>query len=369
MLPADEVPVTAGANRALAAPAALPVADGIAPVPTEHVLLMVVHLPLPSAKRRLAALPFAMEEYLSEPLERLHFALGQALGDQRYLAAAVAKDQMRAWVDLLEADGAGTAALVPDVLTVPVPNAGEWMVVTAGERALVRTADGAGFATRTAMLPVYWEQAGRPAPVAGAGAALPEALPVVETLLLPVTPVAEGRPTLDLRQGAFAPPRPRLALAGMARHWRSAAFVTAAGLAAHGAVAAADTLALVALSAKARAETQALVAAALPAGGAAGGDLADRAASLLPDTAAPRPPTFLPRLSAIAGALARAGAPVRLDRLTWAEQEDAFLLAIDVGDRAEADRLASALRAAGFQVTARLPLRRPDGLGVEMVVR
>ncbi|MGB3721205.1 MAG: type II secretion system protein GspL, partial [Pacificimonas sp.] len=102
-------------------------------VPSEHVLLLPVDLPLPGARQRAEALPFALEAQLGAPIETMHIAMGEALGGVRYLGAAVRLDLMRRWTTML-ADMQGDEAalpLVPDATTLPIPALG-WLVRRAG---------------------------------------------------------------------------------------------------------------------------------------------------------------------------------------------------------------------------------------------
>ena len=97
MRPAHEAIVTAGSSAMGAPDLEAPRADGVwtlagdrliivdasGPatilVPTEQVRLLAVDLPLANHAKRLAALPFAIEDKIAEPLENVHIALGKEL--------------------------------------------------------------------------------------------------------------------------------------------------------------------------------------------------------------------------------------------------------------------------------------------------
>jgi general secretion pathway protein L len=376
MRPAREVPVTVASGCDARQRVAVAIVAGLALVPTEHVLLVALHLPLASARRRREALPFAMEEFVSEPLETLHFVLGEAVGQQRYLAAATSQETMRTWLSALAEQGVTGAALVPDVITVPVPEEGHWTVLCEGERALVRTADGGGFATRLERLPSFWAHAGRPGIRAPHDAALPADLPVERMSLAPIDLAPGKRPPIDLRQGAFAQwraaPAPGHSAQGTARtlisgHWRRVAFLTAAGLAAHGAIAAADTLALTSIARQTKAETEDLIAMARP-GAYLGGDLVDTAASLLPETEQ-RPAPFLPLLASATRAMGSNGAAIRFESLDWSDADQSLRVRLHLPDAATLDSLRARLRTQGLGVDAKLPVRTAEGYLVDMVLR
>jgi general secretion pathway protein L len=129
---------------------------------------------------------------------------------------------MAAWVAAAADAGIADAAIMPDALALPVPGAGRWNVRRESDgRILVRTPEGSGFAAMEALFVALWTAAGKP--TCDEVADTEEGIPIV----------------LDLRQGDFARPRQGLSATG-----RRVAIVAAAGLIAHGAIAAADTVAL-----------------------------------------------------------------------------------------------------------------------------
>jgi general secretion pathway protein L len=273
-------------------------------VPGEDVLLLAVDLPIASRRHRMEALPFAIEDRIAEPLDAVHIAIGAQLSPNRYLAAVVKHARMREWIERAEAEGFGHLPLVPDPLSLPVPSPGHWSVDVRGDRAIVRNGDGTGFATPLSLLSLAWEAAGKPICMSF-GEPLPETFSA-----LPQTPDAGvSRETpLDLCQGEYAHRR-KMAI------WQRAAIIACAGLAAHGAIAAADTAALRSIAADRRAETQALVAAVAP-GAAASGDPAAAVADMLPAAGA-APGVFLPMLARASVAISPLAPGVTLRALSF----------------------------------------------------
>ena len=105
-------------------------------------------LALPSRKRSTwaRAVPFALEDYLVEDIETLHFALGGAV-DGGYLPVAIVdRTLLSAWLETCDQAGLTLAAVVPDPLLLPWQN-DEWSVLLEARRALVRTGRWEGFAT------------------------------------------------------------------------------------------------------------------------------------------------------------------------------------------------------------------------------
>ncbi len=270
-------------------------------VRTEHILLLAVELPpIASIARRRAALPFAIEERIAEPLDDVHVALGEAIGDNVYLVGVVRHDLMRQWVDRIERAELVYASIIPDALALPRPGAGSWAVDLAGERVMVRSPDGTGFAAPAALLEQAWQAAGEPACVAY-GDPLPPQMHAA-TLELDAEPLAERLllPALDLRQGRYAPPRRPISAI-----WRRIAIVAAAGALAHSAIAVADTIALQNIADQREAEVR-LLATTMQPSLVVGEDINAVVAELTPDGPIAAPSLFLPMLSRVGSALGTA---------------------------------------------------------------
>lgn len=307
-------------------------------VPSEAVRLLAVDLPLPSAARRIAALPFAVEDRIAEPLDQVHIALGAELAPRRYLVAVVAHTTMAAWVEMADAAGLAHAALVPDALALPRPEEG-WTAEHAGGRALVRVADGTGFAAPAALLPAAWEAAGRP-PVQADGDPLPAPVEATPTTLSPVADRLLS-PPVDLRQGLYARrrrPLPRIA--------RRLATVLGAAIAAHIVIAAADGLMLRAIAERRAEETRVLLAQKAP-GVPFGEDLRTTVADLIPP-AAGAPSAFGPGLARLGSALAPLGAVTARSLLF---ENDRLVMELETADPGLAARARAVLASGGVAGT------------------
>ncbi len=314
-------------------------------VPGEAVRLLAVDLPLPSRAKRLAALPFAIEDLIADPIDSLHLALGAEIAPGRYLAGVVRHEAMAGWVALAEEAGLGAAAIVPDVLALPRPEQG-WAVDQRGARALVRASDGTGFAIAAALLRPAWEAAGRP-PVTSLGEALPDDMAVTSGReVAPADPAA----TLDLRQGAYA--ARRVALPNL---WRRFAMIMAVGAAAHATIAIADTVMLRSIADRREAEARAAAALAGP-GVPIGEDLVTSVTGLLPSGPGAPPPAFLQLLSRVSGALGPLSGGMSVRAMNFAG--NVLTIDLDGGDAGLPGRIEAALRGAG--VAGRVT-RSPDG--------
>lgn len=329
-------------------------------VPSEQVLILAVTLPPMSATRRREALRFAIEDRIAEPLGEVHVALGAEVGANVHLAGVVRHAVMRQWLEIIQRAGLDHVSLVPDALALPVPEGESWSISLSGDRACVRAADATGFALPRAGLEAAWVADGQPActsfgeplpaPLAGVQVARDGAL--VETLLA-------DRP-LDLRQGIYAAPR-----AAINPLWRRAALVTAAGLLAHGLIAAADTAALSHTAAQRQSEARALAATLRP-----GMPVDDELSAALADDegqANVQPGAFRPLLWLTANALAGVDRRTGWRSLTFDGDRRTLTIDIDSTDPAELNRAAGALSRAGAVMQSEAAgLGRPGG---RLVVR
>ncbi|HWK35534.1 type II secretion system protein GspL [Sphingomonas sp.] len=333
-------------------------ADGPATllVPTEAVRLIAADLPIASRAKRLAALPFAVEDLIAEPVESVHLALGAEIAPKRYLVGVVGRVRMAAWVAAADAAGLGAAALVPDALALPLPDAGGWAVGLEPARAVVRSADGTGFAIPAAMLRTAWEGAGRP-PATGYGDALPEEMGAAGADL-GADSVAERlrAPALDLRQGDYAVRRRRVPGVG-----RRLALIVGLGVLAHTGIAAADTLMLRRIADTRADDLRTLVATKAPGANLSGDDLAGTVADLIPRAAAGGDNPFLPLATRVSTALApMAGSvPVKTMRFSGG----VLTIAVDSSDPALAARINAALREGGVDATV---AARGDGITITL---
>lgn len=313
-------------------------------VPSEQVLISVVHLPLKALRERVTALPFALEDQVAEPLGSLHFALGTEVSEYRHICGAVRHSVMAAWVEKLEANGLLDAFVVPDALVLPMPKEGGWSVQRSDERTLVRTSDGAGFACQISMLPALWEAAGSPLCISY-GEPLPPEIPSepAEVELEPITSRIVV-PDLDLRQGLYARPRPRVS-----KVTRRVSYVLAAGALAHAGIAIADTIALKSIAADRREAAQELVEKYVP-GTVASEEFAVEVQQLLETSRGLDRTPFIPLMNQLATTLGRAGPGVTLRTLSYDGANGTLRLVVEAPDMNSLQRVQPALTAGGLEV-------------------
>lgn len=168
-------------------------------LPTEEVMLVRVLLPLATHRQRQAAVSYAVEDLIAEPLEAVHVALGPELAPGEYLVAVLAQAKMEAWAARTDSV---RSRLVPDVLALPAPEPGCLAVREDAGRVLARRADGTGFATRKDAFETFWRADGRPQIVLFGGR-LSDTLPVSAVGLMPPALTPEAL-SFDLLQGQWA---------------------------------------------------------------------------------------------------------------------------------------------------------------------
>lgn len=171
-------------------------------VPTESILLTIIGLPIASRQHRLTALPFAIEGQIAGPLDTVHIALGIEVVPGSFLVGAVAHEKIIEWVSQLTTAGLDRAAIVPDVLRLPIPLPACWNIESRPDRVLVRDANGAGFAASTDNFLTLWKAAGSPS-CAIYGPLLGIDLPVSCQRRMPALNSCSKVCALDLRQGRY----------------------------------------------------------------------------------------------------------------------------------------------------------------------
>lgn len=223
-----EVPVPQGAG-----------AQVYAVVPGEEAVLRRATVPSRNRAKVLAAIPYALEESLSDDVDDLHFALLRWRPGEYAEVAVVSRGKMRAWLDALAGAGHRVDGLVPDYMLVPGhPQARYVLLRDDRARLLLREQNGTGLVLDDDMLPLWWEgvQHGDPA-IAVGNEGLGQAL--IELGATRVSQWAVGdnftrwleqgepRPLEHLLQGAYAQ---RDKNGGARRLWPAAAILVLAAV-------------------------------------------------------------------------------------------------------------------------------------------
>jgi len=309
--------------------------------PSEDVLTLAVDLPFATRAQRVAALPFALEDAVAEPLNTLHFALGTEVAPRRHIAGVVRHARMQTWIALLAGADLDPAILMPDALALPLPPVGAWVVNAEGERVLVRTDNGAGFALPLSALEGAWAAAGQPRLIQ-----MGDALPATFAEAIEAEPARLEIPghadlalaPLDLRQGPYQATR-----ATSASALRTLARVAGIGVIAHIGLLGLDTFLLHRMAEKKEAEARTALQAIAPAT-TPDEDVVAAADRIVPGTGSGVRP-FTRLLAQTSGALPGAGA-VAFNSATYAP--GSLDLGVVVSDAATLDRAVEALKASGL---------------------
>jgi general secretion pathway protein L len=209
--------------------------------PAAETLLLRARLPTRSAAKIAQALPFALEDQLIDPPEKLHFAFIQE-ADGALAVAVTRRERMEGWLAALAAAGLAPARLAPVTLSLPLADRAWTLAFSDGEMVL-RCGVHAGFGGPRESQPPGWLHTALAE--ARAESSAPERILLLDppgeldaaawraALGLPLDPlppsVAAPAAPLDLLQQRYA--QRRRGTAALQRAYLPAAALFAAGLA------------------------------------------------------------------------------------------------------------------------------------------
>jgi general secretion pathway protein L len=105
--------------------------------PATQILLAAPELPPGSGGKLARAVPFALEELLTEDIDQLTFALGRRRPSGATPVAAVSRTVLQGWLSVLRAAGLEPLAMYPDISLMP-ENPGQTVLWLEKERIAVR---------------------------------------------------------------------------------------------------------------------------------------------------------------------------------------------------------------------------------------
>ena len=117
----------------------------VALAPASHILLAEPELPPGSGVKLARAVPFALEEQLTEDVDQLSFSIGRRRPGGRTPVAVVSRDTLQSWIARLAAAGIDPVAIYPDISLVP-ENPGHTVLWLEGPRLTVRRPGALAFA-------------------------------------------------------------------------------------------------------------------------------------------------------------------------------------------------------------------------------
>jgi len=83
-------------------------------VPSAEVLTTSVDIPIRGGAKLQAALPYALEEYLADDVEKLHFAAGSRRSSGRTPVSVVNHERLRSWLEILDDADINASSIVAD---------------------------------------------------------------------------------------------------------------------------------------------------------------------------------------------------------------------------------------------------------------
>lgn len=130
----------------------------IALLPATAVLFARVTVPTRNRARLLQAIPFALEDQLSEDIERLHFAAGPHGSDGSVDVAVTSRDTLDAAIQYLTEQQVEANQIHSELQSLPCQEGG-WSLLVESSHFLLRTGPRAGYAGDTENLSVMLEGA------------------------------------------------------------------------------------------------------------------------------------------------------------------------------------------------------------------
>src|ERR1700704_1118769 len=135
--------------------------EGLAPpagilvwTPAAETLFLRARLPTRSTAKIVQALPFALEEQLVDPPERLHFAFAHE-ADGELAVAVTRRERMESWLGALAAAGVAPTHLAPVTLFVPLADRA-WTLAFVDGEIVLRSGARAGLGGPAEQRPPAW---------------------------------------------------------------------------------------------------------------------------------------------------------------------------------------------------------------------
>lgn len=204
-------------------------------VPGCDFYLKWVTLPVKSSRKAMTAIPYMLEEELSNDISEQFFAIGIRKAQQQSVAV-VSKAKMQLWLDCLLEAGLYCDKMLPDILALPY-NLETWSFMSLGDNAIVRQDEWQGMQGNISwILPAiehYAKQQNTPLEIANHSeqslANLANVSVQEQPLEMPMQLLANGalKSNFNLLQGEY---KPKQQASGDLRKWRLVAVLAAVAL-------------------------------------------------------------------------------------------------------------------------------------------
>ncbi|MET0065190.1 MAG: type II secretion system protein GspL [Candidatus Thiodiazotropha sp.] len=134
----------------------------LALIPASDVLLTQVRIPTRNRQRLLQAIPFSLENELSEDIDDLHFAAGSIDAEQVTPVLVIARQRLDAWLERLENAGLEPMGVFADLTCLP-RHEETWTLYQDDQYLLVQTRLNQGFSVDAMNAPGFLQMALRQA--------------------------------------------------------------------------------------------------------------------------------------------------------------------------------------------------------------
>lgn len=118
--------------------------NAVAVVPGRYVVAHQLNLPAKTRRQFEAAVPYALEEQLSEEVDEYHFVSVNWKADQDTLVYVVSRNKMLEWRDLANENQITFNQLLPDYQLLPAHDVGDFTVDASNEELRIRASNGFG---------------------------------------------------------------------------------------------------------------------------------------------------------------------------------------------------------------------------------
>ena len=136
-------------------------------IPATEVLITEVRLPTRNRQRLIQAIPFSLENDLTEDIDQLHFAAGNIDSENLTPVIVIAKQKLEHWLQKLDSVGIDPIGIYPDLLCLPLTQ-DSWSLYQDSQILHARTNTNSGFSVDaingTATVNLALQQATEQAP-------------------------------------------------------------------------------------------------------------------------------------------------------------------------------------------------------------
>lgn len=130
----------------------------LAIAPSSDLLLTKVNIPSNNRQRLIQAIPFTLENDLTEEIEQLHFALNLKTSQDGAGVAVISRVRLETWLESFHSLQLTPFGLYPDFLCLPFTDT-HWSIYLENNLALVRTGQTSGFSAELENLSLFLKMA------------------------------------------------------------------------------------------------------------------------------------------------------------------------------------------------------------------